>query len=173
MGNSSEKVSLKDLNDVIYYKQIKEYTDLEYEKSKDLKKDIAKGRLIILENSQSARASLNNIQSNNNLSLLDIKAAVREALPHQQGVTEEGMKNAIREIATLVVNVVRQELSGMTANTIINNNKPEIQTSSIPLYIPEISSTGMKSNIEAKKISVSGNEAEDALLALRKLKRGN
>lgn len=38
LGNSPERVRIKDLNDVIYYKQQKDYSDQEFEGSKDLQK---------------------------------------------------------------------------------------------------------------------------------------
>lgn len=52
LGNSPERVKILDLNDVIYYRQQKEYTDQEYESSRDLKKEIEKGRLSLLEQNE-------------------------------------------------------------------------------------------------------------------------
>ena len=49
LGNSPERVPIEDLNDIIYYKQLKDYTDQEYEKSRDLKRAINNGKLAIIE----------------------------------------------------------------------------------------------------------------------------
>lgn len=44
-----EKIQLKDIPDVIYYKQEKVYTDSQYSKSLDLKREISKGNIIVIE----------------------------------------------------------------------------------------------------------------------------
>ena len=46
MGNSTERVMIEDLGDVIYYKQIKEYTDQEFELSKALQREWKKTRSV-------------------------------------------------------------------------------------------------------------------------------
>lgn len=48
IGNSPRKVELRDLNDNVYYKQQKIFSDAEYNRSKDLQKEIKKGSLTIL-----------------------------------------------------------------------------------------------------------------------------
>ena len=58
LGNSPERVEVKDLNDIIYYRQLKEYIDQEYEKSKDLKREIQKGRLAEIEKLPAHRGSV-------------------------------------------------------------------------------------------------------------------
>lgn len=57
LGNSHERVRVNDLNDVIYYRQQKEYTDQEFENSRDLKKEIDKGRVTLFERFQSLKTS--------------------------------------------------------------------------------------------------------------------
>jgi len=57
-GNSSERIQLKDLNDVIYFRQKKQFTDQEYESSKDLKREIKAGRIVKLEYSPDIKVAL-------------------------------------------------------------------------------------------------------------------
>lgn len=47
IGASPDRVILKDLNDVIYYKQEKIYTDEQYKSSKNLQREIEQGRLVV------------------------------------------------------------------------------------------------------------------------------
>jgi hypothetical protein len=49
IGNNHERISLLDIGDVVYYKQIKVYSDEEYARSRDLQKKIKNGDLIIIE----------------------------------------------------------------------------------------------------------------------------
>ena len=49
IGSSHKKVVLRDLGDVVYYKQQKVFTDSEYKKSNDLKDHIKSGELVIVE----------------------------------------------------------------------------------------------------------------------------
>ena len=39
-GNSHERILIKDLNDAIYFHQKKQYTDQEFEGSRDLQREI-------------------------------------------------------------------------------------------------------------------------------------
>jgi hypothetical protein len=57
IGNSPKKVELKDLNDCIYYKQQKVYTDSQYESSVDLKRAIERKILIVLKKSEDTTGS--------------------------------------------------------------------------------------------------------------------
>jgi hypothetical protein len=52
IGNSPKKVELKDLNDCIYYKQQKTYTNVQYDNSVDLKRAIERKALIVLRKSE-------------------------------------------------------------------------------------------------------------------------
>jgi len=52
IGNSPKKVELKDLNDCIYYKQQKVYTDSQFERSVDLKRAIDRKILVVLKKSE-------------------------------------------------------------------------------------------------------------------------
>jgi len=49
IGNTPQKVELKDLGDYIYYKQQKIFTDAQYNRSQDLQREIQKGSLTILK----------------------------------------------------------------------------------------------------------------------------
>ena len=174
IGNSHERIPLPDLKDIVYYKQTKEYTDQEYTYSKDLKREIQGGRLIVLEQIQGIRGDVSNNPverpHTSPVSLNDIKLALKEVLPEfKNDISEDSLKGAIREIAPLIVSMVRQEISSIrmtqqTSETI----KPEFQG---PQYIPSVSTEGMISNVKAKENRVSADGAEDALLALRKLKK--
>ena len=176
LGNSTEKVSVSDLRDVIYYKQVKEYSDSEYESSKDLKREIQKGRLLLLAKADSARITseimLAGSSNNSNISLHDIKAAVRELLPEFKGSSTD-IKDAIRDLAPLIVEVVRQEVSKISVNQVVPVSGVATQNKYMegPVYIPDINTSGMISNVEAKKINVSADGAEDALAALRRMKK--
>ena len=57
IGNSPKKVELKDLNDCVYYKQQKVYTDSQYESSVDLKRAIERKILIVLKKSEDTTGS--------------------------------------------------------------------------------------------------------------------
>ena len=57
IGNSPKKVELKDLNDCIYYKQQKVYTDVQYGQSVDLQHAIQRGSVIVLKKSEDTKGS--------------------------------------------------------------------------------------------------------------------
>jgi hypothetical protein len=59
LGNSTERVPIHDLGDAIYYKQTKAYTDQDFENSKDIKREITKCRLIILDKFKTPRNPVN------------------------------------------------------------------------------------------------------------------
>ena len=176
IGNSHERIPLPDLKDIVYYKQTKEYTDQEYTYSKDLKREIQGGRLIVLEQIQGIRGSGEVSNSpverpqTSSVSLNDIKLALKEVLPEfKKDISEYSLKGAIREIAPLIVSMVRQEISSIRMTQQVSETiKPEFQG---PQYIPSVSTEGMISNVKAKENRVSADGAEDALLALRKLKK--
>jgi hypothetical protein len=49
IGNTPKRVELTDLNDCVYYKQQKVFTEAQYEKSLDLRRAIEKGSLSVLK----------------------------------------------------------------------------------------------------------------------------
>ena len=170
LGNSSERVPIKDLNDCIYYKQLKEYSDQEYESSNDLKQAIASGKIVKLEQANSLRGSgQGQIGSSSGLSVNDLKTVLREMLPKGDGgASGDDVRGAIRDMAPMIVDMVRQEVSKIT----VQRTGPGPQRDSTfmnPEYVPTVSTEGMISNIEAKQTEKSGSEANEALEALRKL----
>ena len=54
LGNSATKIDLKDLGDVVYYKQQKTFSDSDYARSLDLQREIKSGRLLVLKQDQEA-----------------------------------------------------------------------------------------------------------------------
>lgn len=173
MGNSSERVPIKDLGDVVFYKQLKEYTDQEYEKSKDLKEALNRGKIIIIEKAEIPRGSVDIPESKNkdSVSLKDLKTVLRELLPEFKGsgVSESALKGAVREIAPLIVDMVRQEISKIPVGSNQIVQIEDIFQGSE--YVPNVTSDGMISNVDIKKTEVSGNAVSDNLAALKKLKK--
>lgn len=177
MGNSTERVPIKDLNDVVYYKQVKEYTDIEYETSRDLKKEINTGRLVILEQNKAPRGSEDTkpheVGSNSSISISDLKAAIREVLPDLRNNSSVEMSSVAKELSPIIVDAIRQEMAKMS----VQQGGPYIKSDTVKdgpefqdlVYVPAVSTAGMVSNIETKKTEISGDNANDALAALRKL----
>lgn len=176
LGNSHERVLLQDLKDVVYYKQIKEYTDQEFTTSKDLRREIQSCRLIVLEQALNVRGSSEiagdpaERSQSPPVSIGDFKAALRELLPKlKQEGSDIDLKGALREIAPLIVSMVRQEISGLKTQQ--QTTSPEASNYQGIEYIPVVSTEGMISNVQAKENKVSGDDAENALAALRKLRK--
>jgi hypothetical protein len=175
LGNSMERVFIKDLNDVIYYKQTKEYTDQEYESSRDLqkalnRKDIVKLEHIpIIKNSIESEYESDSMNAKQNEMLKnDLKNAIREVLSENKNGID--MSGAIREIAPLIIDTVRQEISSKLSNLSFSGEKSKPKTEFIgPEYIPDIDIKGMVSNVKAEEKQVSGSDTNDALNALRNL----
>lgn len=63
IGNSPKKILLKDLNDCIYYKQQKAFTDAQYQHSSELRQAITRGFVIVVRRTEDKSASFN-ISSN-------------------------------------------------------------------------------------------------------------
>lgn len=179
MGNSIERVSLPDLKDVVYYKQIKEFSDSEYENSKDLRKEIKSGRLVQLEKVEATRSLNETVQQSPtnvaSISLTDIKALLKELMPSSSN--SDDIKAAVREIIPIIADMVRQEIAKLPvnqvsigSNTIVERSKTENSFNDVT-YVPNVDTSGLKSKIEAKKTEVSGDSANDALAALRRLNK--
>jgi hypothetical protein len=103
-GNSPERVKIPDLNDVIYYHQQKEYTDQEYENSRDLKKEINKGRITLLEQFKNVKMESVVVKQvmPQAISQDDIKKAVSEVLSNfksgQNRIDTQDVKDAISDV---------------------------------------------------------------------------
>jgi len=162
-----ERVPLPDLQDVVFYRQVKDYTDQEYETSKDLKRELAAGRLTLLERHSNIRGTVDGKISTDIVA--EIRSVVREVLPAQQANVD--VAGLVRAMAPVVADIVRQEVSRLpTQQVIVGTGKKQQSAGSTfvdPTYVPSISTEGMTSSIEAKSTSVSGNDAEDALAMLR------
>jgi hypothetical protein len=52
IGNTPKRVELRDLNDSVYYKQQKLFTDAQYAQSSDLKREIQRGALTVLKRTE-------------------------------------------------------------------------------------------------------------------------
>lgn len=172
IGNSTERVKIRDLGDVIYYKQIKDFTDEEYEQSLDLKRAIRQGKIAKIEEKKTFRSSSDiseNIQES--ITIRDLKTVLRELLPQKNNGSSD-LTQAIREIAPMIADMVRQEMSKIT----ITGIQPSTSIKSDfkgPEYIPDVDTSGMISNIEAEKRKVSVDDVDDNLAALRKLQQKN
>jgi len=57
IGNTPQRVELKDLGDYVYYKQQKVFTDAQYNRSQDLQREIQKGSLTILKRTEEKNGS--------------------------------------------------------------------------------------------------------------------
>lgn len=172
LGNSIERVLVKDLNDVIYYHQQKDYSDQDFEASKDLDKAIKKGSVVVLEKFQPMRGSSGNGHSDAPaapaVSLDDIKRAIREVLPEQNSNAD-----ALRDIIPLIISTVRQEIQSIVATM------PRAQASGLPSsvsefigpeYIPDISTEGMVANIRVEAREDKGSDVASSLEALKAFK---
>jgi len=81
VGNSAKKVELKDLNDVVFFKQQKSFSDSDYNSSMDLKREIANGRLIVLKRTDDIRPTNDGYGFN-----LESSDSLKEATPVKTGV---------------------------------------------------------------------------------------
>jgi len=177
LGNSVERVPIQDLHDVIYYKQVKEYTDQEYEASRDLKRAISLGRLAKIEQIPAVRGTTNGgngsgsvtIQQNG-ISRDDLKDAVREVMSENKNIGISDMAGAIREIAPLIIDTVRQEISSKLVNISVSGEKVKTSTFIGPEYISDVNTDGMiVGNIKPEEKKVSGSDTNDALQILQNM----
>ncbi len=169
LGNSTERVEIIDLDDVVWYRQLKDYTDQEYEGSKDLKREIDKGRLVKIEVIKAPKGSVEVQQGQSTVNARDLKIALREVLPELKGngIAEE-IKEAVRDIAPLIVDMVRQEISKITV-TGIAGQPSVVSPFRGPEYIPDIDTEGMIDSLKPKERKVSTDDMASSLAALREL----
>jgi len=175
LGNSSERVPIKDLNDCIYYKQLKEYSDQEYASSSDLKRVINAGKIVLLEQVESPRGSTDTkgtlqVGSNSALSAGDLKSILKEMLPKNNGgISGNDVRDALRDMAPLIVDMVRQEVSKISVSGAPVSETKLTTEFQGPTYVPSIDISGMTSSIQAKETEHSSDGANEALEALRKM----
>jgi hypothetical protein len=175
MGNSTERVPIKDLGDVIYYKQIKDVTDIELETSKDLNREIKTGRIILLEQNKAPKGSEDTpahsgAVPNNSLTISNLKAAMREMLPEFKG---NGNEVDLKGLVPLIQDAIRSEMAKLPLHQMSVSDGQIGQESGATFkdltYVPTVNTNGMVSNVSAKETGVSSDSAMDALAALRKL----
>ena len=177
IGNSPERVPLQDLGDVIYYRQIKDFTDDEYKQSKDLKKAIRQGKLSKIGKEKSSRGSAeipgHSSSQEAPLTIKDLKAVVRELIPSKNNGSSD-LRQAVREIGPMIADMVRQEMSkiqvvgGTLSPTPTTIRKSDFKG---PEYIPDVDTSGMVSNVEADERKASADDVDENLAALRKLQK--
>lgn len=178
LGSSSERVVINDLNDVIYYRQLKEYTDQEFQASRDLQRARQDGRITVLEQTPAPRGSVGSgdapsqVSSNSGISVTDLRAVLREMLPEMKvggGVSGDDLRGAVRDIAPMIVEMVRQEVSKISVQGGSRTSVPTTPVYVGPEYIPNVSTEGMVGNIEVKNTEMSAAGVEDNFAALRRL----
>lgn len=167
IGNSAERVPIRDLGDVIYYRQVKEYTDQEWESSKDLQREHQRGRIVILEKYATARMSPESGSVSSGVSIQDIKQALRE-LKEENG--NGSLKDALMVLIPAVVDAIKNNIPTASYVPI---QSPQVSNASSfvgPEFVPTISTKDMVSNIEVSSKQVSSNDLANNLAALRRMK---
>ena len=167
IGNSPERVRLIDLSDVIYYRQVKEYSDQEFEASRDLQKAISNGRLAILGKSAEIRGSIPDGQVAvpvQGINLQDVRRIMKE----------ESARDAVREAIPVIVDVIRQEM-GSLLRQMPQQSQPmgDPATFVDPSFAPNVSTEGMTSNIKLETREIKSGDLSSSLDALRKLQNPN
>ena len=106
LGNSQERVKIADLGDVIYYRQQKDYTDQDFNDSKDLQREIRKGRIAVLERFQTNSSVQTTIQEpvtirhqevSTGTNIEDLKNAVLDALKQHPQDIKQAIADALKE----------------------------------------------------------------------------
>jgi len=178
-GNSHERVPIKDLNDIIYFRQKKQYTDQEFEKSSDLKRAIQTGKIVQLEHKPEIRNSLpDNVASEPSkatgptIDIHEIKRVVSEVLAENK---PEGLdvRDFLTNLIPILSETVRQEVSKMSVQNIVHTqastSTAKTGTFVGPEYVPNINVEGMKSSISIESKQAEGSGVADSLNALRNL----
>jgi hypothetical protein len=163
LGNSHERVLINDLNDIIYYRQKKEYTDQEFANSKDLQREKNAGRILVIE-THSVRSSLpesvavDSPRQTSTLNLNEIKKVVSEVMNEQ--------KQNTGDMVPLLISAIRQEMAGMAIQRPAQSET--LKTYEDPTYVPEIKMDNLKSSINIESIKTDDN-LSDSIEALKKL----
>jgi uncharacterized protein (DUF2252 family) len=171
LGTSVERVPIRDLQDVVYYRQVKEYTDQEYEASKDLRQALATSKLTLLEQRPMIRGE---VQKTNGASVdiaAEVRAALRDAMPTSTPVDSAGI---VRDLAPVIAEIVRQEMSRMSVTSGSFVGQAPVRTAPTfidPSYVPTVTTEGMRSSIEATQTKVSSSSADESLAMLRRMQQ--
>lgn len=118
VGNSARKVEIRDLGDVVYYRQHKVFSDTDYKTSKDLRDAIESGKLLVTENRSDSRPT-NNCES---FSTGDSSgAAQRGSQDKANGVDISDFDSRIDSILDRM-----DKLEGLIANN--SNNQTDVRS---------------------------------------------
>ena len=179
MGSSPERVKITDLGDVIYYRQIKDYSDQDYEVSKDLQKAVQRGFVTVMEHSATPKSigspQTHLVTVNNSAPAVDmeaIKQAMREVMPLESKT--QSLSDSLREIVPSIVDMIRQEISSaMSITRPVQEDRETRQLEGFigPEYVPTVTTEGMTSNITIEAKETSGSDISNNLGLLRKLKQ--
>jgi hypothetical protein len=175
-GNSYERVPIKDLNDVIYYRQKKQYTDQEFEGSRDLQREIQKGRVIKLEHVPEIKSSLPdsfNVPSppKPTVDISEIRRVITEVVSAQKPESTD-IKSLVTNLVPLIAETVRQEVSKIQVQTVAGSSQAAVEKTlkfKDTDYIPEVKTDGLKSNITIEGRQVQGQDVANSLELLKRL----
>jgi hypothetical protein len=175
MGSSPERIRIADMGDVVYYRQVKDYSDQDYESSRDLQRAVKRGALTVLEHYTSPKSINESFQEpsgrNNSTAPLDIeliKRAVREAFPEAKN---QDVGSALRDLIPTLMTAVRQEMASMRMGGAASEAVKSESLFTGPEYIPTVTTEGMVSNISVEAKESSGSEVSSNLELLRKLQQ--
>jgi hypothetical protein len=175
-GNSYERVPIKDLNDVIYFRQKKQYSDQEFEGSKDLQREIQKGRIIKLEHLPEVKGSLPenlgiSISNSSRSDITEIRRVITEVMLGQQKSEGVDFKDLAVNLIPVIAETVRQEVLRIQVSamgqTKINS---ELQIEDLK-YVPKVEVADFKSNIKIEGQAIEGQDVSDSLKMLKRLQK--
>ena len=162
IGNRPERIRLKDLGDTIFYRQVKEFTDQEFNESKDLQKAVKEGGVIVVNKETASRGSIPDghvAVPAQGLNVQELRKIIRE----------ENNRDSLKDMVPILADLIRQEVSGFKVQQQIESPSTFID----PAYAPNVSTEGMKANINLESREVKTTDLSSALDALRKFKNPN
>ena len=174
-GNSHERVVIKDLNDVIYFRQKKQFSDQEFESSKDLQREIQKGRIIKLEHLPEIKGSIPDSGSlkasvQQTIDLAGIRRVITEVISENAGMDIQGL---VTSFIPIIAETVRQEVlkvsEGLDLRSSPGLNPAVTSIFTGPEYVSEVKIENLKSNIKIEGQQLEGSGVSDSLNALRNL----
>ena len=179
IGSSPERVRIPDMGDVIYYRQMKDYSDQDYDSSRDLQRAIQRGALTVMEHtatpksiSGSQTAPMYTVMKDTHVDMEAIKQAIRDAMPENKSIGD-----SLRDMIPSIVNMVRQEISSAIM-TMRPAERGAIAPQAVqepefvgPEYVPTVTTEGMTSNINIEAKESSGSDVASNLGLLRKLRQ--
>jgi hypothetical protein len=173
LGNSSERVVIKDLNDVIYYRQKKDYTDQEYSNSKDLQREMGSGRVLKLETFTSRAPVSDDLFSDASkisgfIDTHEIRKVASEVVVENKSRGED-LKEFLTNIKQILAETVRQEISKISVQGLIQQDKMHENNFQELVYIPEVSTEGLNSKIHIGDGTSNASDISNSLKALRRL----